>query len=489
MNSNIINEILKGYIVAALWTEEERLNDEYGVDDELIYGDNDDDELEKIINLSSNINKKGFDTFTKEDIEDNSLIKAYTDIKEFIKKVGEDTIESAITEDNVEPDTIGHDLWLTRNGHGAGFFDGHYDEEIEEKFLNASREMGSVDLYINENGKLSFSNEHVFENKNNNMKILVNEEDLKYIEESIMNGLIIKEDLRRWFKEKWVDVSKKVGGKHPPCGRKEAKDKGYPKCRPSKKVSKDTPKTAGSYSKKEKKSMTSQKRSAEKKDPKVGKGNLPTMTRFDENRVINLKLPEINEKNLPPTLNVLNESKINLSEGLQYHLKNEKQIIENVYRVYSEKFFKLFNESRELVNKNILNVFGDDKVLLKTDIGKTGIYEGNEVYLDIPFVLDEEEYLVEAKHRGKEVKLNKPFRTPGGPKKFAVYVKSPGGNIKKVTFGDPNLRVRNNNKAAAKSFRARHKCDQKKDRTTAGYWSCNVSRYRKALGIKSSNPW
>ena len=101
----------------------------------------------------------------------------------------------------------------------------------------------------------------------------------------------------------------------------------------------------------------------------------------------------------------------------------------------------------------------------------------------------EKEYLVEAKHRGKEVKLNKPFRTPGGPKKFAVYVKSPGGNIKKVTFGDPNLRVRNNNKAAAKSFRARHKCDQKKDRTTAGYWSCNVSRYRKVLGIKSSNPW
>lgn len=489
MNSYIINEILKGYIIAALWTEEERLNDEYGVDDELIYGDNDDDELEKIINLSSNINKKGFDTFTKEDIEDNSLIKAYTDIKEFIKKVGEDTIESAITEDNVEPDTIGHDLWLTRNGHGAGFFDGHYDEEREEKFLNASREMGSVDLHINENGKLSFSNEHVFENKKNNMEIIVNEEDLIYIEESIMNGLIVKEDLRRWFKEKWVDVSKKVDGKHPPCGRKEAKDKGYPKCRPSKKVSKDTPKTASSYSKKEKKSMTSQKRRAEKKEPKSGKGNLPTFTRFDENRSIDLVLPEISEKNLPPTLNVLNESKLNLSEGLQYHLKNKKQIIENVYRVYSEKFFELFNESRELVNKNILNVFGDDKVLLKTDIGKTGIYEGNEVYLDIPFVLDEEEYLVEAKHRGREVKLNKPFRTPGGPKKFAVYVKSPGGNIKKVTFGDPNLRVRNNNKSAAKSFRARHKCDQKKDRTTAGYWSCNVSRYKRLLGLRSSRSW
>jgi hypothetical protein len=97
--------------------------------------------------------------------------------------------------------------------------------------------------------------------------------------------------------------------------------------------------------------------------------------------------------------------------------------------------------------------------------------------------------LEEAKHRGKNVKLNKPFRTSGGPKKFAVYVKSPSGNIKKVTFGDPNLRVRNRNKGAAKSFRARHRCDQKKDRTTAGYWSCNVGRYAKQLGLSSKNSW
>ena len=85
--------------------------------------------------------------------------------------------------------------------------------------------------------------------------------------------------------------------------------------------------------------------------------------------------------------------------------------------------------------------------------------------------------------------LNKPFRTSGGPKKFAVYVKSKSGGIKKVSFGDPNLRVRNRNKGAAKSFRARHKCDQKKDRTTAGYWSCNVGRYAKQLGLSSSNSW
>ena len=108
-------------------------------------------------------------------------------------------------------------------------------------------------------------------------------------------------------------------------------------------------------------------------------------------------------------------------------------------------------------------------------------------YYDISY--DEAHSLDEAEHHGRKVKLNKPFRTPGGPKKFAVYVKSKGGNIKKVTFGDPNMRVRNRSKARAKSFTARHKCAQKKDRTTAGYWSCNVSRYRKALGLSSSRTW
>jgi len=104
-------------------------------------------------------------------------------------------------------------------------------------------------------------------------------------------------------------------------------------------------------------------------------------------------------------------------------------------------------------------------------------------------VFKKEDSITEAMHRGKKVKLGSPFRTPGGPKKFAVYVKTPKGTVKKVTFGDPNLRVKNANKGRAKSFRARHKCDQKKDRTTAGYWSCNVGRYSKKLGLKSSRSW
>ena len=326
------------------------------------------------------------------------------------------------------------------------------------------------------------------------MKIFLNEEDLIYLEEAIMNGEVLKEDLRRWFKEKWVDVSKKVKGKHPPCGRKKASDKGYPKCRPSKKVSSETPKTAGSFDAKEKKAMTAQKRKAEKSHSKAGTGNAPKMTHFDEgHQIIKLKLEQVRDEKLinqPPTFSgLINESHINISEGLLYHIQNEIPLTENIYRVYSDEFFNLLNEARELHEMGIINVDGDDFELLKSDVGSTGLYEGEEVYLDIPFLENSEEHLVEAKHRGKNVKLNHPVRTPGGPKKFAVYVKTPGGNIKKVTFGDPNMRIRSSNAKRAKSFTARHKCSQKKDRTTAGYWSCHVSRYRKSLGLKSKRTW
>ena len=115
--------------------------------------------------------------------------------------------------------------------------------------------------------------------KNFNMKIVITERQHKVLKDYI-NDETLEEDLGRWFKEKWVDVSKKVDGKHPPCGRKDADGKSYPKCRPSKKVSSETPKIASSYDKEDKKKMTQQKRRAEKKDPKIGKGNKPTMTSY-----------------------------------------------------------------------------------------------------------------------------------------------------------------------------------------------------------------
>lgn len=179
---------------------------------------------------------------------------------------------------------------------------------------------------------------------------------------------------------------------------------------------------------------------------------------------------------------------VEISDELKYHLDNNLTLNENVFRIYSDSYFNLINEVRELYQYGYIHLNSDDRWLVESDLGKSVILENGEVvWLDAPIEI--EEPLTEMKHRGKNVRLNSPFRTPGGPKKFAVYVKTPGGNVKKVTFGDPNLRVRNASKARAKSFRARHKCDQKKDRTKAGYWACNVSRYRKKLGLKSSRSW
>lgn len=199
-------------------------------------------------------------------------------------------------------------------------------------------------------------------------------------------------------------------------------------------------------------------------------------------------IKEALERELNQTL-VLNE-KIQVSEALQYHIENNLSLTDNVFRVYSKGYFDLVNEVRNLWENGKIKLNEEDTLMVQSDLGKRVKIGEEIVYLDAPFEIeDDEEVLEEAKHRGKNVKLGKPFRTPGGPKKFAVYVKSKGGGVKKVTFGDPKLKVRNRNKGAAKSFRARHRCDQKKDRTTAGYWSCNVGRYAKQLGLSSSNSW
>ena len=74
---------------------------------------------------------------------------------------------------------------------------------------------------------------------------------------------------------------------------------------------------------------------------------------------------------------------------------------------------------------------------------------------------------------GKKVTLNRPFRTPGGPKKSAVYVKD-GGKVKIVRFGDPNMSIKKDIPARRKSFRARHNCANPGPKTKARYWSCKA---------------
>lgn len=154
--------------------------------------------------------------------------------------------------------------------------------------------------------------------------------------------------------------------------------------------------------------------------------------------------------------------------------ETESVLIENnQYRVGSETYFEYFNDMRKMYNEGRLEVTGFDKELMEGDLGNFATYEEQVVPLDCPMMEEEE----------KNPPLNKP--KAGGPKKYYVYVRDPStGNIKKVTWGDTTgLKVKLNDPAARKSFAARHKCDQQKDKTKASYWACNLPRYASQLGL------
>ena len=180
-------------------------------------------------------------------------------------------------------------------------------------------------------------------------------------------------------------------------------------------------------------------------------------------------------------------SKYQISEDVMYHLSNAIPLLENVYRPGSDKHANVIKETRELWESGAIMVSELSKKLFEnTDLGKFDLYEGVMVALDLPFTEDmtEEELIAEAKYQGKEVELGKPKR--GGSKKFYVYVRKPGGGVKKVSFGDTTgLSVKINDPKARRSFAKRHDCANKKDRTKASYWSCRLPRYASLLGLKS----
>ena len=99
-------------------------------------------------------------------------------------------------------------------------------------------------------------------------------------------------------------------------------------------------------------------------------------------------------------------------------------------------------------------------------------YEGNEFFENYGVMwFNEDEEMDEAEYQGRKVKLGKPMR--GDVKKFKVYVRDPKTkNVKKVNFGDPDMKIKKSNPARRRSFRARHNCDNPGPRTKARYWSC-----------------
>jgi hypothetical protein len=229
---------------------------------------------------------------------------------------------------------------------------------------------------------------------------------------------LLNEDLHRWVKEKWVDQHGR------PCGNDETK--GVKKCRPSRKVSKDTPKTWSSFDKKEKESLVRQKQ-------RVGMGK---------------RTPKAEDVNL--------EEKA--KRDACYHK------VKSRYDIWPSAYGSLaLSKCRKVGAKNWGNK-------TKESMQEITICNACAVAMLEDIKLGKINIVTEAEYRGRTVKLGKPMR--GDVKKFKVYVKNDKGNVVKVNFGDPNMRIRKSNPARRRSFRARHRCDTPGPRWKARYWSC-----------------
>ena len=179
-----------------------------------------------------------------------------------------------------------------------------------------------------------------------------------------------------------------------------------------------------------------------------------------------MDLRELIKESLEQQLNksLIVKKNVKISNALQYHIDNGMTLSENAFMFYSEGYFDLVNEVRDLFNEGKIDLNEEDRLMIESDLGIKVKIGKEYVYLDAPYISEtEEDVLTESK-------------TPRGHKKFAVYTKGETGGIKKITFGNSNLIVKES-----------RECSQKTDRTTARYWSCNLGRYSKQLGLSSSN--
>jgi hypothetical protein len=138
--SKNIQKIIDSYLECALWTDGEELEEQEKKNNQETYKMDeenwDESEIKELIN-DPDINIHNFD--------EDSLIKTYLDIKKFLK-----IVEFAV--DDIDESDIGNDLWLTRNHHGAGFWDRGYEESVAQILTKAAESLGSVSLYLDNEG-------------------------------------------------------------------------------------------------------------------------------------------------------------------------------------------------------------------------------------------------------------------------------------------------------------------------------------------------
>jgi hypothetical protein len=280
---------------------------------------------------------------------------------------------------------------------------------------------------------------------------------------NIVTEDILDENLRKWFKDKWVNIGKKdKSGKHPPCGT-SGKKRGYAKCVPASK--------ARSMSKKQKQSATRRKRAAQNKAGRGGTSDLrgggkkPIRVKTKAESVMNISKEELTEMILEEYCEILSEK-----QDACYHKVKAR------YDVWPSAYASgALVKCRKVGAKNWGNKSKKESVE-EYDVVNEQDYKDFMNYMKENYGNLKESQLEEAEYQGRNLKLGKPMQ--GDSKKFKVYVKNPKGNVVKVNFGQGGgakggtMRIRKSNPEARKSFRARHNCDNPGPRHKARYWSC-----------------
>jgi hypothetical protein len=156
------------------------------------------------------------------------------------------------------------------------------------------------------------------------------------------------------------------------------------------------------------------------------------------------------------------------------NLKNIQEACNELLNMDKEEVNKILDNGHDWAIDHISTSCDDiEEVYHFIDSNIGDGYDGdNEGGYEDEYGNVEDVNLNESKYKGKEVELGKPTR--GDVKKFKVYVKNSKGNVIKVNFGDPNMEIKRDDPERRKSFRARHKCSDAKDRTTPKYWSCKM---------------
>ena len=310
-------------------------------------------------------------------------------------------------------------------------------------------------------------------------------------------GNIVNENLRKWFKDKWVNIGKKKkGGGHPPCGT-SGKKRGYAKCVPKSK--------AANMTKKQKASATRRKRAAQNK---AGRGGTDS-TRGGGKKPINVKTKAESKMNLESYIGkMMTEAQFDEAAGKKdacyRKVKARYDVWPSAYasgalvkcrkvgaKNWGNKSKKEGYPGISVKDKDDKNInecwVGYKQIGMKDKGGKqvpNCVKEVTEIFYEVDGkghgytfeYLRLPEDLNEAEYQGRKVKLGKP--TQGDVKKFKVYVKNPKGNVVKVNFGQGGdakggtMKIRKSNPKARASFRARHNCDNPGPRTKARYWSC-----------------